>query len=41
MKRDSSTLNSVRNQRRDLFANEDLVEERAAVPPADYVHEIE
>jgi hypothetical protein len=27
--------------RRDLFDNEDLVEERAAVPPADYVHEIE
>jgi hypothetical protein len=41
MKRDCSALNNVRDQRRDLFDNEDLVEERAAVPPADYVHEIE
>jgi hypothetical protein len=41
MKRDCSTLNNVRDQRRDLFDNEDLVEERAAVPAADYVHEME
>jgi hypothetical protein len=41
MKRDCSTLNNVRHQRRDLFDNEDLVEERAAVPPADYVHEMD
>jgi hypothetical protein len=41
IKRDCSTLHNVRDQRRDLFDNEHLVEERAAVPPADYVHEIE
>jgi hypothetical protein len=41
MKRDCSNLNNVRDQRRGLFDNEDLVEERAAVPPADNVHEIE
>jgi hypothetical protein len=41
LKRDGSTLNNVRDQRRDLFENEDLVEERTAVPPADYVHETE
>jgi hypothetical protein len=40
MKRDCSTLNNFRDQRRDLFDNEDL-DERAAVPPADYVNEIE
>jgi hypothetical protein len=41
MKRDFSTLSNVCDQRRNLFDNEDLVEERAAIPPADYVHEIE
>jgi hypothetical protein len=41
IKRECSTLNNVRDQRRNLFDNEDLVEERAAVPPADYVHEME
>jgi hypothetical protein len=39
MKRDCSTLNNARDQRRDLFDNEDLVKECAAVPPA--VHEME
>jgi hypothetical protein len=41
LKRDCSTLSNVRYQRRDLFDNEDLVEERAAIPPADYVYEVE
>jgi hypothetical protein len=41
MTSDNSTLNNVRDQRHDPNPNEDVVEERAAVPPADYVHEIE
>jgi hypothetical protein len=41
MKSECSTFNNVCDQRRDLFDNEDLVEERAVVPPTDYVHEIE
>jgi hypothetical protein len=41
MKRDCSTLHNVRDQRRDLFDEKDFVEERAAVPPTEYIQEIE
>jgi hypothetical protein len=37
MKRDCSTLHNVRDQ----LDEEDFVEERAVVPPAEYVQEIE